>query len=51
MRGLDKGQKVMFDIAMERGKTAAINLKAVTLNLSPETIADFARRVQDIVPA
>jgi cold shock protein len=29
LRGLDEGQKVTFDIAMERGKAAAINLKAV----------------------
>ncbi len=29
LRGLNEGQKVTFDIAMERGKAAAINLKAV----------------------
>jgi CspA family cold shock protein len=29
LRGLDEGQKVTFDIEMERGKAAAINLKAV----------------------
>ena len=29
LRGLDEGQKVTFDVAMERGKAAAINLKAV----------------------
>jgi CspA family cold shock protein len=28
-RGLDEGQKVTFDIEMERGKAAATNLKAV----------------------
>jgi cold shock protein len=29
LRGLDEGQKVTFDVQMERGKAAAINLKAV----------------------
>jgi CspA family cold shock protein len=29
LRGLNEGQKVTFDVAMERGKAAAINLKAV----------------------
>jgi cold shock protein len=29
LRGLNEGQKVSYDIAMERGKAAAINLKAV----------------------
>jgi CspA family cold shock protein len=29
LRGLDEGQKVTFDIEMDRGKAAAINLKAV----------------------
>lgn len=29
MRGLNEGQKVSYEIAMERGKAAAINLKAV----------------------
>jgi cold shock protein len=29
LRGLDEGQKVSFDVEMERGKAAAINLKAV----------------------
>jgi cold shock CspA family protein len=29
LRGLDEGQKVTFDVEMERGKAAAINLKAV----------------------
>ena len=29
LRGLNEGQQVTFDIAMERGKAAAINLKAV----------------------
>jgi CspA family cold shock protein len=29
LRGLNEGQKVTFDIAMERGKAAAINLKAI----------------------
>jgi CspA family cold shock protein len=29
MRGLNEGQKVTYEIAMERGKAAAINLKAV----------------------
>lgn len=28
MRGLDEGQKVSFDVAEERGKMAATNLKA-----------------------
>ncbi|MDP1632626.1 MAG: cold-shock protein [Caulobacter sp.] len=28
LRGLDEGQKVSYDLAEERGKTAAINLKA-----------------------
>ena len=27
LRGLNEGQKVSYDIAMERGKAAAINLK------------------------
>ena len=29
LRSLNEGQKVTFDIAMDRGKAAAINLKAV----------------------
>jgi len=29
LRGLDEGQKVTYDVEMERGKAAAINLKAV----------------------
>ena len=29
LHGLDEGQKVTFDVEMERGKAAAINLKAV----------------------
>ncbi len=29
LRGLDEGQKVTFDVAMERGKAAATNLKPV----------------------
>jgi CspA family cold shock protein len=29
LRGLNEGQKVTYEIAMERGKAAAINLKAV----------------------
>ena len=29
LRGLDEGQKVTFDVEMERGKAAAINLKVV----------------------
>ncbi|MBU6418912.1 MAG: cold shock domain-containing protein, partial [Proteobacteria bacterium] len=29
MRGLNEGQKVSFDITKERGKDAAVNLKAV----------------------
>ena len=29
LRGLDEDQKLTFDIEMERGKAAAINLKAV----------------------
>jgi len=29
LRGLNEGQKVTFDVAMERGKAAAINLKAL----------------------
>jgi CspA family cold shock protein len=29
MNGLAEGQKVSYDIATERGKTAAVNLKAV----------------------
>ena len=29
LRSLDEGQNVTFDIQMERGKAAAINLKAV----------------------
>jgi CspA family cold shock protein len=29
LRSLDEGQKVTFDIEMERGKAAAINLKTV----------------------
>ncbi len=28
LRGLDEGQKVSFDVAEERGKLAATNLKA-----------------------
>ncbi len=28
MNGLNEGQKVSFDISMERGKNAAVNLKA-----------------------
>jgi cold shock protein len=27
LRGLDEGQKVSYDVAMERGKAAATNLK------------------------
>lgn len=29
LRGLDEGQKVSFDVAMERGKAAATNLKPI----------------------
>jgi CspA family cold shock protein len=29
LRGLNEGQKVTYEIAMERGKAAAINLKPV----------------------
>jgi cold shock protein len=29
LRGLDEGQKVSFDVAMERGKAAATNLRAI----------------------
>ena len=29
LRGLNEGQKVMFDVSLERGKIAAINLQAV----------------------
>jgi CspA family cold shock protein len=29
LRGLDEGQKVTFDVQMERGKAAEINLKTV----------------------
>ena len=29
LRGLDEGQKVSFDVTMERGKTSAVNLKPV----------------------
>jgi CspA family cold shock protein len=29
LRSLDEGQKVTFDVEMERGKAAAISLKAV----------------------
>jgi cold shock protein len=29
LRSLDEGQKVTFDVEMERGKAAAINLKTV----------------------
>jgi cold shock protein len=29
LRSLDEGQKVSFDVAMERGKAAATNLKPV----------------------
>lgn len=29
MQGLNEGQKVSYDITMERGKSAAANLKAV----------------------
>lgn len=29
MRGLNEGQAVSFDIATERGKSAAVNLKTV----------------------
>jgi CspA family cold shock protein len=29
LRSLDEGQKVSFEVAMERGKAAAINLKPV----------------------
>ncbi len=28
MRGLDEGQTLSFDVAMERGKAAAINLRS-----------------------
>ncbi len=27
LRGLDEGQRVTFDVTMERGKSAAVNLK------------------------
>jgi len=29
LRGLNEGQKVMFDVSLERGKIAAINLQPV----------------------
>ncbi len=29
LRGLDEGQKVSFEVAMERGKASATNLKPV----------------------
>lgn len=29
LRGLNEGQKISYEVAMERGKAAAINLKAV----------------------
>lgn len=29
LRGLTEGQKVSFDVTMERGKAAATNLKAI----------------------
>ena len=29
LRGLNEGQKVMFDVSLERGKEAAINLQPV----------------------
>ena len=29
LRGLDEGQKITFDVAKERGKDAAVNIKAV----------------------
>jgi CspA family cold shock protein len=29
LRSLDEGQKVSFDVAMERGKAAATNLKPI----------------------
>jgi len=29
MRGLNEGQKISYDVAMERGKAAATNLRAV----------------------
>ncbi|MGC8468776.1 MAG: cold-shock protein [Acetobacteraceae bacterium] len=29
MRGLNEGQKISYDVAMERGKASATNLKAV----------------------
>ncbi len=29
LRGLDEGQKLSFDVTMERGKTSATNLKPV----------------------
>ena len=35
LRGLNEGQQVTFDIAMERGKAAAINLKAASLRRLP----------------
>jgi cold shock protein len=28
LRGLNEGQKISYEVAMERGKAAAINLKA-----------------------
>lgn len=31
LRGLDEGQALSFDVITERGKTAATNLKPVTL--------------------
>ena len=29
MSGLAEGQKISYDLATERGKTAAVNLKAI----------------------
>ena len=29
LRGLNEGQKISYEVAMERGKAAAINLKTV----------------------
>jgi CspA family cold shock protein len=29
LRGLNEGQKISYDVAMERGKAAATNLKAL----------------------
>ena len=29
LRGLDEGQKISFDVTKERGKDAAVNIKAI----------------------